>query len=243
MWIGLLLTSPKDAYKEMTGGHFMINSQGRSERTALRKKKEQAMRREAILNAAREVFFQRGFMASTMDSIAEGCDLAKGTLYLYFRSKEELYVSIMAEGLDLLKKDLERVKDLSVACDLLLGEVLEAYYRFYESNRKYFRIMFLSSQPDVSERVPNELLNECMDTAGQCMQVLSNIIERGMEEGVFRPVSPWPFANILWSTVNGVIMHYEQGALYREKILKLPLREMLQEALDLALNGLRRSNA
>ncbi len=218
----------------------MSNSQ---KRTALRKQQEQAVRKDAILNAAREVFFQKGFMASTMDSIAEGCDLAKGTLYLYFRSKEELYVSIMAEGLDLLRKDLERVKNLPLACDLLLGEVLDAYYAFYQSNRKYFRIMFLSSQPDVSERVPDALLETCMDSARRCMQILSCVIEKGIDEGVFRSVSPWPFANILWSTVNGIIMHYEQGALYREEILQLPLREMLQEALDLALNGLRRSNA
>jgi AcrR family transcriptional regulator len=211
-------------------------------RTALRKQKEQALRREAILHAAREVFFQKGFMSATMDGIAHGCDLAKGTLYRYFRSKEELYVSIMAEGLDLLKKDFAGIEDLPLSCDRLLEEILQVYYAFYERQPKYFRIMFLSSQPDVRERAPDELLKECIDSAKQCMQVLSSVIEKGIEEGVYRKVIPWTSANILWSTVNGIIMHYEQGALYREEILKLPLREMLQEALNLALNGLRRSS-
>jgi AcrR family transcriptional regulator len=210
-------------------------------RTAVRKQKEQAQRRETILNAARESFFEKGFMAATMNSIADGCDLAKGTIYLYFRSKEELYVSIMAEGLDLLKKDLAKINHMPMTCDLLLGEILQVYYAFYQNNRKYFTIMFLSSQPDVRERVPDSLLKECMDSAKQCMQVLSSVIEKGIEEGVFRQVSPWAFANILWSTVNGIIMHYEQGAVYREEILRLPLQEMLREALDLALNGLRAS--
>lgn len=208
-------------------------------RTALRRQKEQAQRRQAILDAAREAFFEKGFMTATMEAIAQRCDLAKGTIYLYFRSKEELYVSIMAEGLELLKDDLNRVRSLSLPCDRLLGEVLKIYHAFYEGNRKYFRIMFLSSQPDVRERVPDELLRRCMERARECMEVLSRLIEKGIQDGVFRSVSPWAFANILWSTVNGIIMHYEQGTLYRDEILKLPLQDMLREALDLALNGLR----
>lgn len=211
-------------------------------RTAVRKLKEQVQRREAILHAAREAFFEKGFMAATMESIADGCHLAKGTLYLYFRSKEELYVSIMAEGLDLLKKELDGIRDLSLTSDLLLEEILKVYMAFYEEHRKYFRIMFLSSQPDVRERAPVELLRKCMDSARECMQILNDIIEKGIAENIFRKANPWAFANILWSTVNGIIMHYDQDALYREEILKVPLREMLQEALDLALNGLRRSS-
>ena len=206
--------------------------------TAARKQKEQEQRRQTILNAAREAFFEKGFLDATMESIAHRCDLAKGTIYLYFKSKEELYVSIMAEGLDLLKSDLNRINSIALPSDRLLGEALHIYHAFFENNRKYFRIMFLSSQPDLRERVPDELLQRCMDNARECMEVLSGVIQKGVREGVFRPVSPWAFANILWSTVNGIIMHYEQGALYRQEIFKLPLREMLQEALDLALKGL-----
>lgn len=212
-------------------------------KTAARKLKEQAQRKNAILDSAREAFFEKGFMAATIDGIADGCDLAKGTIYLYFKSKEELYLSIMAEGMGLLKSDLRNITDLELPADELLSEVLRIYYAFYEKNRKYFRIMFLSSQPDLRERVPCELLRECMESAGQCMQVLSDVIEKGSSQGIFRKVNPWTFANILWSTVNGIIMHYEQDPLYREEIFKLPLREMLSEALDLALNGLRTSGA
>ena len=209
-------------------------------KTAMRKQKEQAQRRKSILDAAREAFFDRGFMAATMDGIADGCDLAKGTIYLYFKSKEELYFSIMAEGMGLLRQDFRKIPDLPLPGDRLLEEVLQAYYTFYQRNRKYFRIMFLSSQPDVRERVPDELLRECMDSARDCMQVVSDVIEKGIESGVFRKVNSWAAANILWSTVNGIIMHYEQGPLYRDEILRLSLEDILREALDLALNGLRK---
>ncbi len=58
--------------------------------TAIRRQKEQAQRRKSILKAAREVFFQKGFMAATIEEIAGRCGFAKRTIYLYFKCKEEL---------------------------------------------------------------------------------------------------------------------------------------------------------
>lgn len=208
-------------------------------KTAARRKREQKERRQAIIEVAKEVFFEKGFLGTTMDEIANGCELAKGTLYLYFKSKEELYVTIMVEGLALLKNDFEKIPGLSLPPEELLGEVLQSYYNFYEKNSKYFRIMFLGSQPDLRERVNEELLAECMAGAQECMQVLSGVIEKGIKACVFRKVNAWAFANVLWSAVNGIVMLYEQGSFYRDEVLGLSLQEMLQNALDLALNGLR----
>ena len=208
-------------------------------KTAVRKKKEQLERRKSILAAAKEAFCLKGFMAATMEEIADSCSLAKGTLYLYFKSKEDLYVSIILEGTSLLRKELAKIANVSLPADKLLGELLRSYLNFYENNRKYFRIMFLSSQPDTGDRVPDELLKQCADQGIACMQVVSDVIEKGIESGIFRKVNPWTYAIVLWSAVNGIMMHYEQGGLYRDEILgPVPLHSMLQDALDLALYGL-----
>ncbi|MGD0398496.1 MAG: TetR/AcrR family transcriptional regulator [Syntrophobacteraceae bacterium] len=209
--------------------------------TAVRRQKEQAQRRKSILKAAREVFFQRGFMAATIEEIAGRCGLAKGTIYLYFKCKEELYVSIMGEGMGLLKKEFAKIAGLPLQSDELLLHVLQTYFAFYRKNRKYFRIMFLSSQPDVRELAPDKLLRECMDTGRDCMRTVSDIVQKGIESGIFRTVNPWAVANILWSTINGIIMSCEQDSIYREEILGMEIEQILLESLDLALNGLRRA--
>ena len=67
-----------------------------------RKEREKQARREAIMESAREIFFAKGFNAATMDEIAHKAELSKGALYLYFAGKEELYVSVMSEGLSIL---------------------------------------------------------------------------------------------------------------------------------------------
>jgi AcrR family transcriptional regulator len=52
-----------------------------------------------ILEAARKVFAKKGFVDATMDDIAAATGLAKGTLYLYFKSKRDVYMKTLQEGL------------------------------------------------------------------------------------------------------------------------------------------------
>src|SRR5579863_9778452 len=67
-----------------------------------------AFRREAILDAARKVFARNGFAGGIVDEIAAEAGLAKGTIYLYFKSKKEIYRA-------LLHRDMEAVKASAVA--------------------------------------------------------------------------------------------------------------------------------
>lgn len=61
---------------------------------AARKQREKEERRAAILDAAEAVFASKGVAETTMDDIAQQAELGKGTLYLYFTSKNELYLAI-----------------------------------------------------------------------------------------------------------------------------------------------------
>jgi len=206
---------------------------------AERRKNEQLARRTAIIKAAREVFFAKGFMSATIDEIADRCGLAKGTIYLYFKSKEELYVSIMAEGMRRLRKEFEVLKKQPAGDKGLVESAFMAYYQFFKRNRKYFRIMFLSSQPDMRARVPEEVLRNCMETGRECLGIVRDLVQKGIEDRCYRQVDAWAVANILWATINGIIMAYEQDPVYREEIVGMELEQMLLHSLDLALEGLR----
>ena len=69
---------------------------------AERKEREKLQRRLDIINAAEEIFFDKGFDNATMDDIAAKAELSKGTLYLYFNSKEELYKEMAIKGQKIL---------------------------------------------------------------------------------------------------------------------------------------------
>src|SRR5271156_3637178 len=61
---------------------------------------EQAAKRERILAAALKLFAHEPYQAVTMDRVAAAAGVAKGTLYLYFPSKDALYLGVLSDGLD-----------------------------------------------------------------------------------------------------------------------------------------------
>ena len=65
-------------------------------------------RRSGILKAARKVFARHGYDGATMDDVAEACSIAKGTLYLYFKSKRQIYLGVLKQDLHSLREETGR---------------------------------------------------------------------------------------------------------------------------------------
>ena len=116
--------------------------------TAERKAREKLVRHQQILDAAYEVFNQVGFFAATMDQIAERAELAKGTIYIYFKSKEELYFSLLLNGQDILISMLTDMKKRPVPPDQVLEETAKTLFRFYREHTSYFRIFMVMQLSD-----------------------------------------------------------------------------------------------
>ncbi|HEY68902.1 MAG TPA: helix-turn-helix transcriptional regulator, partial [Thermoflexia bacterium] len=76
--------------------------------TRARREREKEERRQSILRAAREVFFENGFHRATVDNVAERAEVSKGTVYLYFESKETILAHLLLEGLGELLGELEQ---------------------------------------------------------------------------------------------------------------------------------------
>ncbi len=74
-----------------------------------RKEREKEQRREEIIGSAEQVFFEKGLQVATMDEIAEQAELGKSTLYLYYKSKEDLYLAVLLRGTEILLHKFEKV--------------------------------------------------------------------------------------------------------------------------------------
>src|SRR5208283_1792175 len=72
---------------------------------------EQAAKRERILAAALKLFAHEPYQAVTMDRVAEAAGVAKGTLYLYFPSKDALYLGVLSDGLETVSKRSQATND------------------------------------------------------------------------------------------------------------------------------------
>ena len=86
--------------------------------TKARREREKEERRQSILRAAREVFFENGFHQATVEAVAERAEVSKGTVYLYFESKETILAHLLLEGLRELVDELELEDELEDELEL-----------------------------------------------------------------------------------------------------------------------------
>ncbi len=99
-------------------------------------------RRSEILDAARRVFARRGFADATVDEIAREAGIAKGTIYLYYKSKGDVYAAAAREGLLALHDQMvSNVRGAVTAFDKVRA-FIETKTRYFERNVDFFRLYY-----------------------------------------------------------------------------------------------------
>ena len=76
-----------------------------------RKDREKDLRRQQIQEAAKELFLLKGFNSSTMEDIAKKAELSPATIYLYFKNKDELYVSLNLSSIQYFTNNIKKIHD------------------------------------------------------------------------------------------------------------------------------------
>jgi AcrR family transcriptional regulator len=173
-----------------------------------RKEREKERRRQQIIVAAKRVFSQKGYNRSTIEDIAQEAELSPGTLYLYFKNKEELFASL---SLRILQYLLIRLKEVRVNTEKnapkkidQLNRVLLDVYSFDPD--ALINLFHLQSSETLKNLSP-ALLEELNTLTRKALKALASIFECGIRNGVFKDdYSPIVLADILWSTFSGVIL-------------------------------------
>jgi AcrR family transcriptional regulator len=171
-----------------------------------RKEREKKQRRNAILDAAEKIFFHQGLSNTSMDSIAKEAEFSKGTLYLYFKNKEELYRAVLLRGFILLEQKLKEESSEEVSAYENLKRITMTYYKFSQEEDGYFNAI-LSYQDDEFDLDNLEVESGKSVKAGnRVMQILIDVLERGREDGSIDPnINPVESAFVLWSQFTGFL--------------------------------------
>ena len=107
-----------------------------------RRKREEMARLSSIMVAAEKVFSERGYYKARMEDIAEAAELAKGTLYFYFNSKDEIYLHLLERETQKVHAEIQcRIKETSTFIEAL-EQTIGFYLEYFEKNRGFLK-MFL----------------------------------------------------------------------------------------------------
>jgi AcrR family transcriptional regulator len=137
--------------------------------TTSRRREATEQRRLAILRAARKVFARKGYTETVVDDIAAEADIGKGTLYLYFPSKEQIYLAALMED----ARKLNRLTRDSMAAAATWRDKLRAYLDV--------RLQYFDSHQDFVRIYMTEFRNMCMQGKALAPE-LHHLIREGEEQ-------------------------------------------------------------
>ena len=142
---------------------------------------EPGARKQAILEAALDVFAERGFEAARLDDVAARAGVAKGTLYLYFDDKEALFEEVVRNAVTPV---LERLDALAAVPDLPTDKILENLFAVFErevlgTKRKLLLRLIIAEGP----RFPRIAQFYYRNVISRIMPLIAKVADRGVARG------------------------------------------------------------
>ena len=202
-----------------------------------RKKRERERRRQDIMMSAKRVFSAKGYERSTMEDIANEAELSPGTLYLYFKNKDELYASLTLRVLQYMTVRLEHaLEDGSGSYEARKKALLVAMFDIYEFDSVILNNMFHLQSSETLRALTGELLQEINELSRKALRMIAEVFATGMEEGRVVRHNPTAVADIFWSMFTGAVLWEETKKLVSPD--RYTLRQTLETSFEILYRGL-----
>jgi len=205
-----------------------------------RKKREKEGRRQQILAASKQLFADRGFHQTTMEEIANAAELSPGTIYLYFKSKDELFAELSLGVIQYFNGRLEKMatKETMTVQQKLAGikDILQDICTF--DSFILVTALKLHSNETLKKLSPR-LINELRKQAGKVGGHLSRIFSEGIHNGIFMDRSPETLTAIIWGIFSGMVLVNEMQESFTAHANDLP--NTLENAFEVFTRGIQKS--
>ena len=194
------------------------------------KKKGNSDKRERILRAAIEVFAKNGFYATRVSEIAKAAGVADGTIYLYFKNKDDVLITIFENGIQRLLVILREVAASEQPFDERITRIIELQLGLLEDQRDLAEVITVNLRQSSSllKQYAAPLFMEYID-------VIAGLIREGQKEGAFRKdVNSRVVARSLFGALDAILLTWALG-----DADPASLRKAASHCASLFLDGLR----
>lgn len=188
-----------------------------------------------ILDATYRVVSRHGFQGATVDRVAEEAKIAKGTIYLYFHKKEELFKAAVEQGMENFTNQVRaEVKEVSAPLEKIVC-LVEVVLELSDTNRDFFKMLLLernllAASPDHPEA------SHTLDLYLDHIRFIEETLQEAVDAGVLRPHDTEASAFALSESMRGC---------FQQRALGLTARSASEDAeilLDLLMHGVLNPN-
>ncbi len=204
-----------------------------------RKRRERKRRRRQILVAAKKVFSIKGFTKTTMEDIAREAELSPGTLYLYFKNKDELYASLSVEILEHLYNKLKRVYVKEAQSPQRRIDLLkQTLFEVYEFDPLILVNLFHLQSSDILKNLSAPMLAHIRDRSQKTIDLIARIFEEGVSGQVFIEKPPQELSNVMWALFSGIVLWEESKRIINDQ--SVPVHPAFDTAFEIFSRGISR---
>ena len=187
-------------------------------------------RTDQILNAATEVLAQKGFYKARMDDIAAQARLSKGALYLYFKSKDAIITALLDR---IFQREMSALSDLQSADGTALERLERLTNTITSDVQTWLRIVpvaYVFLGLIFRNKTVQQAFRQYLRTY---VNLVTPIIQQGIEHGEFRPQDPVEIALALGAIYEGTILLW----VYDPE--RVDVEKQIRSGVQLVLNGLQ----
>ncbi len=187
-----------------------------------RRKLRQKNHAAQILEAGEKLFAKKGFYPTTMEEVARAAGLAKGTIYLHFDDKRNLFFSIIEKKLDILLEKIEKEMRKDGFPSQRIKLAIGIHLRFLEENRDFFKIM--QALPEsLKQEMERKLKGRVIEKQSRYVEILDQLIRKGIRNQEIKPLDSRKLAVILVGMMHSLTIYWisrkETGSLSQDDSL------------------------
>ncbi len=193
---------------------------------------EEKNKEDHILDVAKKIIEEKGFHNTRVDDIAERAGVAKGTLYLYFKSKDDLFSKLIEREYNKVVAGLVKVVELKDDVTSKLDAVIEGFLKYMEENRDFF-LSIMYEAPSIKK---DNLRKRIRENNRVIQETLGRLVEEGIKEGIIRNDVEVPvIVGCIIGTVSRVIFYAinfdrERSLIsFKDSIMKVIFSGILKE--------------
>lgn len=204
-----------------------------------KKERLSAFNRANILSAAKRLFIEKGIVQTTMDDISKEADYSKSTVYVYFKSKDEIYNHIILEHFVLLKEAISEALNNTPGFPDSYFAICDTFVKFYEAYPLFFEEIFGEIKLPDDESEPETVLVQIYKVGDEINVIFENYLTDCIAaKHVSLDISPLRATNIFWASIAGIIILAHKKEAYINKAMGATREDFMQDGFRLLLKSI-----
>ena len=199
-----------------------------------RKERLKELHTTCVLEVAEKLFDKKGFEAVSMDEIAFETGISKSTVYVYFKSKQIIWDSIVCRYMEQLLEDARNAADGE-------GSFEDRYYKLcFDIADKFEKhpLFCKATLGRISMDMEQEVYKKIYDVGEQTNEEIARFIRSGIEEGkVRKDIDIYPAVIMMWSSISGIISMANDREEYLKMRFNMTKKDYLKKAFKMLLEG------